>query len=96
MIHHKEYEVGTCEISSINGNLKNMVGSSILFAKDVVVEYVNPPVVELPEFQDSFFNWTFCKFATGHGRVIITFYAESDGYHNESVDFDNINSFACL
>ena len=54
MIHHKEYEVGTCEISSINGNLKNIVGSSILFSKEVVVEDVNLPWVELPKFQDPF------------------------------------------
>lgn len=79
MIHHKEYEVGTCEISSINGNLKNIVGSPILFAKEVMIEDVNPHVAELPKFQDSFFTWTFCKLATEHGRVIITFYAESDG-----------------
>jgi hypothetical protein len=71
----------------IVGDLEDLIGYPILLAEEVTNDSdVNPPGVEIPEYQDSF-TWTFYKLATIKGSVTISWYGQSNGYYNESVSF---------
>lgn len=74
-------------IDDINGELADLVGTPILQA-DEEVSNENPEGVA-PEYQYSF-TWTFYRFGTIKGRVVVRWYGESNGYYSESVDFAEI------
>lgn len=72
-------------IEDINGDLDDLIGSSILKAEEVTNSDGNPEGVT-KEYQDSF-TWTFYHLATVKGYVTIRWYGESNGYYSEYVDF---------
>ena len=72
-------------IEDIEGNLNDLVGSPILVAECVTHENENPAGVTVPEYQESF-TWTFYRFATERGFVVVRWYGSSNGYYSEQVD----------
>ena len=95
-IAYKLYHYQDCyesvTVDDICGSLEDLVGNPILVAEEVVSEKeVNPKGVEIPEYQDESFVWTFYKIATIKGWVDIRWYGESNGYYSESVDFLKID-----
>ena len=74
-------------VEDINGDLSDLTDSPITVAEENVHENENPPGMDAKEYQDSF-TWTFYRFATAKGHVIIRWYGESNGYYSESVDFE--------
>jgi hypothetical protein len=73
-------------IEDICGDLQDLVGSTITQAEESMSDE-NPEGLKVPEYQDSF-TWTFYRFATAKGSVVIRWYGESNGYYSESVSFE--------
>ncbi len=70
-------------IESVTGDIKDLIGSPILIAEEVIQE---------GKEEDSS-TWTFYKFATSKGYVDIRWIGESNGYYSESVDLYQIKYF---
>ena len=88
------HEQNCCEgvyIEDINGDINDLLNTSILLAESSVSQDENPEGVNVPDYQDSF-TWTFYKLATIKGYVDIRWYGESNGYYSESVDFIKADS----
>lgn len=84
MYHDQEM----CEdvyIEDICGNIKDLINSPIIIAKEST-NFDNPKCIEF----DKSFTWTFYKFATVKGHVTIRWYGTSSGYYSEFVDFEKI------
>lgn len=62
------------------GDLEDLIGNPILMAEETTDE-TNPP----PNRGDDSFTWTFYRFATIKGHVLLRWYGESNGYYSESV-----------
>ena len=71
-------------IEDINGDLSDLIGSPILISEETTSNE-NPEGVT-KDYQDSF-TWTFYRFATAKGWVIVRWYGESNGYYSESVSY---------
>lgn len=84
LMYHSQDCCENVTINDINGDLEDLLFSSILLAEESNSD-VNPDGVEM-EYQDSF-TWTFYKLATIKGYVDIRWYGESNGYYSERVDF---------
>lgn len=74
-------------VEDICGDFKNLIGSEITMAEEIVDANYNREALEGYEDNDSY-TWTFYKFATLKGYVTIRWYGTSNGYYSESVDFD--------
>jgi hypothetical protein len=89
MWHHQD----CCEsvsVESIVGDLEDLIAEPILRAEEAVSDQdINPPDVEVPEYQESF-TWTFYKLATRKGYVDIRWYGSSNGCYSERVDFEKV------
>ena len=74
-------------IEDINGDLNDLIGSSLTMAEEVS----NPEIPENfdPEEHDSY-TWTFYKLATAKGYVTIRWFGSSNGYYSERVDFKQV------
>ncbi|WP_197328701.1 DUF7448 domain-containing protein [Ralstonia syzygii] len=90
VMYHSQDCCESVYIESIVGNLQDLVGEPILRAEEVTHEGSNPEGVDVPEWQDDSYTWTFYKFATRKGYVDIRWYGESNGYYSESVDLYEI------
>ena len=77
-------------IEDICGDLKDLIGSPILMAEEVIQDDENPEGVAPPNWQDDSYRWTFYKLATINGYVTIRWYGESNGYYSVNVDFSVI------
>jgi len=90
-LYHEQDCCESVTIESIVGDLQDLVGEPILLAEEVVNDSnVNPEGVQVPEYQDDCFTWTFYKFATRKGYVDVRWYGESNGYYSERVDFERV------
>ena len=81
MLHYQD----CCElvyIESIVGDLEDLVGNPITF----VAESNNWSACN----EDGSQTWTFYRFATIKGYVVIRWVGESNGYYSERVDFVKI------
>lgn len=79
------HEQDCCEsvyINDICGDLEDLIGYPLLEAEEVVQEGSD-------EDRESFESctWTFYKFRTVKGSVVIRWLGESNGYYSESVDY---------
>jgi len=75
------HEQDCCEsvyIESIEGDLSDLEGSPILMAEEVSESGADEGSWES-------YTWTFYKFATIKGTVVVRFYGSSNGYYSESV-----------
>lgn len=81
--HHQD----CCEsvtIEDISGDTSDLIGSPISIAE----EATNIPEPETPEGADESHTWTFYRFATAKGWVVVRWFGTSNGYYSESVSFD--------
>lgn len=84
------HEQDCCEgvsVEDICGDLNDLVGTPILQAEESTSD-TNPEGVT-KGYQESF-TWTFYRFATMKGSVVIRWYGESNGYYSESVEFEEL------
>jgi hypothetical protein len=75
-------------IESIDGDLKDLIGSPLIMAEVVSNEEGDGRPKPDSSFGDEQL-WTFYKFATVKGYVTIRFYGESNGYYSMGVDIDS-------
>lgn len=87
--HHQD----CCEsvtIEDVCGELNDLVGNPLLQAEENSSNE-NPPnyitTIEEDHFPAESQTWTFYRFATIKGSVVIRWYGTSNGYYSESVDF---------
>ena len=71
----------SCTVEDICGDLADLVGSPLVEAEEVSNIHQPPP-----EHADSY-TWTFYRFATAKGAVVIRWLGESNGYYSESVSY---------
>jgi hypothetical protein len=91
VMYHSQDCCESVEIEDINGDLNDLVGSPLTLAEEVS----NPDEtaemqVKAREDGDESHTWTFYRFATAKGTVIIRWFGSSNGYYSESVDFAKI------
>lgn len=89
--YHDQDCCETVEIEDISGDISDIIGSPILVAEETISN--ENPAGWMPKSawgQDDSFTWTFYRFATAKGWVVIRWYGASNGYYSESVDFRKI------
>ncbi len=84
-MYHSQDCCESVEVDDVDGDIADLIGSPLVVAEEVSSE--GAPQKE--EWYDSF-TWTFYKFATVKGFVMIKWYGTSNGYYSESVDFEKI------
>lgn len=74
-------------IEDISGDLSDLVGSPITLAEEV--DNIPDPSFEgIDDYSEpDSFTWTFYKFATAVGSVVVRWLGTSNGYYSEGVDF---------
>lgn len=82
-LYHQQDCCESVNITDINGDLNNLIGSPILMAEESVSS-PNPQ----PAYESE--TWTFYKLATVKGYVDIRWVGNSNGYYSESVDFKKV------
>jgi hypothetical protein len=84
--HHQD----CCEhvyIEDICGDLDDLVGAPLVEAEEVSDYEAGP----LNEYEESY-TWTFYRFRTRKGSVIVRWYGSSNGYYSESVSVDVVDT----
>lgn len=79
--YHRQDCCENVYIADITGDLDDLVGEMLVEAEESSQEAVSD------ECSDSG-TWTFYKFRTRKGSVVIRWLGESNGYYSESVDID--------
>lgn len=69
-------------IEDVVGDLTDLIGSPLL-----VAEQISSEGAPAREDVDSY-TWTFYRFSTVKGTVVVRWLGESNGYYSESVEFD--------
>ena len=92
-MYHRQDCCEFVSIDDINGDLSDLIGSTILLAEEVsnyapTSEIDTKRTNEASEWGSC--TWTFYKLATIKGYVDIRWFGESNGYYSESVDFIHI------
>lgn len=85
------HERDCCEsvsIQDIIGDLQDLVGSPLLQAFESSNN--RPAGINLQDSESE--TWTFYRFSTIKGSVVIRWYGSSNGYYSESVDFVKIET----
>lgn len=88
-LYHSQDCCESVTVEDINGDLQDLVGSPIMRAEESTSND-NPVGVDVSEWYQESFTWTFYRLATMKGWVIIRWYGESNGYYSESVDWGKI------
>ncbi len=87
-----QHDQDCCEsvdIEDINGDLEDLLNEPLLVAEESVSSDETPEGVTPPEYEESF-TWTFYKFATKKGHVVIRWFGVSNGYYSEEVNLYEI------
>lgn len=85
MFHHEQ---GCCEhvaIDDVCGDLSDLIGSPLIEAEEVTGENCGFREEDTKHFDS--YTYTFYKFATAKGSVVVRWLGESNGYYSESVSF---------
>lgn len=72
-------------IVDLNGDLDDLVGTPILEASEVSDGWSD---TKLNRQLDDSHTWTFYRFTTIKGTVVVRWLGESNGYYSESVDIE--------
>lgn len=86
--YYMEHFQDCCEnvyIESIDGNLEDLLNSTILQAEEI--NSTEPYKENKSVCHDDSFTWTFYKLATIKGYVTIRWFGTSNGYYSEDVSF---------
>lgn len=88
-LHHQDCCETVC-IESIDGDLKDLIGSPILVAEECSGSAENVDIwgVKASIENEESHTWTFYRFATAKGWVVVRWLGTSNGYYSESVDID--------
>lgn len=97
---YKFYHSDSCcenvEIVDVDGDAEDLCGSPILTAE----EYTNKGEEEKLESDGKVllcesYTFTFYKFATEKGTVIVRWFGSSNGFYSEEVDFCKLKDSTC-
>lgn len=86
LMYHSQDCCESVSIESIVGDLRDLIGKTILKA-EVATSGDRPEDVPETEYGSDSETWTFYKLATIKGYVDIRWLGESNGWYSESVDF---------
>ena len=85
LYHHQDC-CERVEIVDIEGDPNDLIGAPIIVAEEVSSDdYPVPDHVTQPT--DRSHTWTFYRFATRKGWVVLRWLGQSNGYYSESVSF---------
>ena len=87
--YHSQECCEQVRVEDICGEMSDLVGSPITQAEENSSGEDPPGVTQ--EHQDTSFTWTFYRFATAKGQVVIRWYGESNGYYSTSVGFKQVS-----
>lgn len=83
LMYHEQDCCESVNIEDVEGDVSDLIGSSITTAEEV------DGVAEAPEYAESY-TWTFYRLVTAKGFVVVRWLGESNGYYSESVAFGEI------
>ena len=85
IFYHSQSCCESVDIDDIEGELDWLVGLPMLMVEEVHND-ASPKTSEYG-YEPESYTWTFYKFATNRGTVVVKWYGTSNGYYSESVDF---------
>ena len=83
--YHKQDCCEDVEIAEIIGDLTDLIGSPLVEAEET-----SDAEGDRLEYADSY-TWTFYRFRTEKGSVVVRWLGESNGYYSEEVDVEFYN-----
>ena len=84
-LYHEDDCCESVMVDDICGDLPDLVGSPLVEAEESIGDF---------KYTDRYFDsvtWTFYRFRTAKGSVVIRWCGESNGYYSESVDFCKVS-----
>lgn len=78
---HEQDCCESVEIDDVCGDPEDLIGLPLLQAEEVTNKR------RAGKDDDSSYTWTYYKFATNRGRVVLKWYGTSNGYYSERVTF---------
>lgn len=78
-------------IEDLNGDLEDLLNTPILLAEERTSEDETPDGMQIPEWHDYSYTWTFYTLRTIKGTVDIRWFGSSNGYYSESVNIKKLS-----